>query len=230
MADVDGFGRGNPFAMIRKLVDDEAYIVTNAGAPTDGTSGTYAAFAGPGTLLLDITNGKLYQNTNTKASPTWGSVGDIASADIDAGAVTELKLSTALQGAAEGLGNLRVARATYDFAVDGGAISAIDSGVTIPDNAVIVGGFVDVVTTLTSATDAATMAISTEGADDIVAAVAISTGTPWDAGLHAIVPKANTPESTGIKMTAANAVTFTIAVEAVTAGKFECYLNYVISS
>lgn len=46
----------------------------NAGAPTDGTSGTLAGVAAPGDLLIDTTNTKLYQNINTKASPTWGQV------------------------------------------------------------------------------------------------------------------------------------------------------------
>jgi hypothetical protein len=59
----------------------------NAGAPSDGTSGTYAGIADKGDLLIDTTNGTLYQNTNTKASPTWtqksslatyGLVGDMA--------------------------------------------------------------------------------------------------------------------------------------------------------
>lgn len=47
----------------------------NAGAPTNGTSGTLAGIADKGDLLSDTTNGILYQNTNTKASPTWGKVG-----------------------------------------------------------------------------------------------------------------------------------------------------------
>lgn len=46
-------------------------VVTHAGAPTDGTSGTGAGVAGPGSLLLDVTNFNLYINANTKASPTW---------------------------------------------------------------------------------------------------------------------------------------------------------------
>ncbi len=71
MADVDSFGRGNPLAMTRKLVDEETYVLTNAGAPTNGTSGTFAGFAGIGSILLDSTNGKFYLNVNTKASPTW---------------------------------------------------------------------------------------------------------------------------------------------------------------
>lgn len=46
----------------------------NAGAPSNGTSGTYANIADAGDLLIDTTNKKLYQNTNTQASPTWGTV------------------------------------------------------------------------------------------------------------------------------------------------------------
>lgn len=48
--------------------------LVNAGAPTNGTSGTGANLAGPGCLLIDTTNKILYQNTNTKASPTWTAV------------------------------------------------------------------------------------------------------------------------------------------------------------
>lgn len=48
----------------------------NAGAPSNGTSGTYAnQNAGGGALLLDTTNDFLYINTNTAASPTWVKVG-----------------------------------------------------------------------------------------------------------------------------------------------------------
>ena len=43
----------------------------NAGAPTNGTSGTLAGIAPPGALLIDTTNKTFYQNTNTLASPTW---------------------------------------------------------------------------------------------------------------------------------------------------------------
>jgi hypothetical protein len=46
-------------------------IYTKAGAPVDGTSGTLAGVAEPGSLLVDTTNKLLYQNTNTKVSPTW---------------------------------------------------------------------------------------------------------------------------------------------------------------
>ncbi|MBA7571928.1 hypothetical protein ES708_13698 [subsurface metagenome] len=43
----------------------------NASTPVNGTEGTLAGVADPGDMLIDIENTALYQNTNTKASPTW---------------------------------------------------------------------------------------------------------------------------------------------------------------
>lgn len=40
-----------------------------AGVPTSATHG--AGWAGPGSIVVDITNFDIYMNTNTKASPTW---------------------------------------------------------------------------------------------------------------------------------------------------------------
>ncbi len=54
---------------------NSVYLLVNAGAPVDGTSGTGANLAGPGCLLVDTTNKLLYVNTNTKASPTWTNIG-----------------------------------------------------------------------------------------------------------------------------------------------------------
>jgi hypothetical protein len=132
---------------------------------------------------------------------------------------------------ADGFHPIQIARATYDFAEHAGAIGAIGLGITLPDKAVVVGGFVDVITTCqTEGADAGTMALSVESANDIVAAIAVSEGTnPWDAGLHAIVPKSNTPETTGVKLTAAREITATIGGQAFTAGKFVVFLHFVVS-
>lgn len=46
-------------------------ILTNAGTPVNGTSGTGVGVAGPGALLIDTTNAVIYMNSNTLASPTW---------------------------------------------------------------------------------------------------------------------------------------------------------------
>ena len=148
---------------------------------------------------------------------------------LDGATVTTAELNKIDQSAADvyvdGFTQARWAQATWDFAVDGGAISAIDLGVSIPANSVIVGGVLDVQTTCTSGTDAGTGALSVEGANDIVTAVAIGTGTPWDQGLQVIIPKWTA--ATFVKTTAARAITFTIAVEAFTAGKFTISLAYI---
>lgn len=49
----------------------EVCILTKAGVPADGIAGTGAGFAEKGSLCVDLTNGKLYVNGGSKASPTW---------------------------------------------------------------------------------------------------------------------------------------------------------------
>ncbi len=50
------------------------------GAPTDAVDGVGEASIG--SLYVDITNGNLYKNTGTKASPTWNQVGGVAASEI----------------------------------------------------------------------------------------------------------------------------------------------------
>ena len=52
-------------------------LFVNAGAPTNGVlgTGTFAGAAAIGALLEDSTNGVLYINTGTQASPVWTSFG-----------------------------------------------------------------------------------------------------------------------------------------------------------
>lgn len=68
-------GGGVPIAYAKADVrlSHEVCVVLNAGAPVNGTTG--ANVAGKGSLLIDYSNGKVYVNTNTKASPTWTVVG-----------------------------------------------------------------------------------------------------------------------------------------------------------
>jgi len=56
------------------LLDNNVMIITNNGTPTDGTSGTYAGKAGPGSICIDYSNAILYINNGTKASPIWDPV------------------------------------------------------------------------------------------------------------------------------------------------------------
>jgi hypothetical protein len=60
-------------------------VWAHAGAPTSGTSGTFANQAQSGDLLVDTTNKTLYQNTNTAASPTWTQLTSIGGAGAYSG-------------------------------------------------------------------------------------------------------------------------------------------------
>jgi hypothetical protein len=61
----------NMFAMLRAMVNNNVPFLTISGAPSNGTSGTYAGQVGPGAGLVDYLNGIEYQNTGTLASPVW---------------------------------------------------------------------------------------------------------------------------------------------------------------
>lgn len=189
-----------------------AGLYENAGTPTNGAAGTLFGVAGPGAILIDVTNKVLYVNTNTKASPTWTAA------------------ATALTPSADGLGQMGLARVTINPTLNAGerTIAAHTYGVTIPISAWVVGGFLQVNTVFHSAgADAGTVAISVEGANDIISAAAVS-GAPYSTiGAKAIIPKANTPETTGILTTAARLVTMTVAGQALTAGKATLFLSYV---
>lgn len=140
------------------------------------------------------------------------------------GTVTPLALSSTV---IDGLGTLRVARATFDPSANTSqrTEAAHNLGVTLPISSVVVGGFVQVNTAFTGV--GASIAIHVQAANDIVSAAAIS-GAPWSTiGQKAIVPKANTPESTGVVCTAARAITATVTGAALTAGKAVVFLYYV---
>lgn len=117
---------------------------------------------------------------------------------------------------------------TYDFSVDGGAIGAItlNDTATLPDNAVITGITYDVITTCTSSSDAATIALTVPTDGALTTAIAISNGAnPWDAGPHlgsVITPIAR-------KTTAERDLQITVAVEDLTAGKIVFYVSYFVS-
>ena len=122
---------------------------------------------------------------------------------------------------------LKVARARYSFAADGGAVGTINlfPASILPSGAVILGGFIDVVTPPTSG-GAATIALTTgESAGDLQAAAGID-GAPWStAGRKSIVPAFT--GATSIKLTAARNIRAVIATAALTAGVFDVYLVYL---
>lgn len=131
---------------------------------------------------------------------------------------------------AAGIHPLQVAVFTFDASIAANqSIAAHGVGVTLPIHAIVVGGFVDVNTVFHSAgADAGTIAISVEAANDVISAAAVS-GAPYSTiGRKAIVPKANTPESTSVKATAAREITCTVAGQVLSAGKLTGYLYFLV--
>jgi hypothetical protein len=128
---------------------------------------------------------------------------------------------------------LRVASFTFDTAkkdtsgVSNKTVAAHKTGVLLPAHCIIVGGFVDTNTVFTSANTTATLAISVETANDIINAAQINASPGSAIGRKAIIPKANTPESTSVKTTEEREITVTVGTEALTAGKLTGYLYYL---
>lgn len=119
-------------------------------------------------------------------------------------------------------------KAVYSFAVDGGAIGTIslndDEGniATLPDNAIVTRAWSDVVTTATSG-GAATVSIGIVSTVDIMAATAVASVT----GILEGIPDGATANM--IKLAAVKQVKVAIAVAALTAGKINVYIEYVLS-
>ncbi|MFH2071694.1 MAG: hypothetical protein ABIJ75_02460 [Actinomycetota bacterium] len=103
------------------------------GAPTDGTTGRNKAPIGA--LLFDRTNGVVYINSGTKASPAWNSLGGVAAGEITL-ATGSILLGTAGVGAAldaKTSGQILVGSGTTlaSVAVSGDATLAANGALTI---------------------------------------------------------------------------------------------------
>lgn len=118
-----------------------------------------------------------------------------------------------------------LARAKYDFAVDGGAVSTINlmPEAVLPSGALILAAFLNVTTVPTSA-GVATIGVNSEAAGDLQAAVVIS-GAPWSTtGFKAIT---KTFATAPIKLTADRNPAMVIGAAALTAGVFEVLIFYL---
>ena len=141
-----------------------------------------------------------------------------------------------------------LAVATFNPSATSGERTVADHGlgVFIPAKAIITNAWYDVVTTFADgASDAATIALTVESAGDLKAAISIATtGDVWDAGLHGCLPgsyaeatvagdtavlDAARKAASYIKTTAEREITATVAVHALTAGKANVYVEYVLS-
>ncbi len=181
--------------------------------------------------------------TLTSGNVLVGSAGNVPTSVAMAGDVTIVAAGTTAIGAAKvttamlkptttaGLHAKRLAYGVLNPTATAGdrTVAPHDLGATIPDNAFVTNVFYWVETTLTSATDAATVALSIEAANDVTVAIAISDGSnPWDTTAKPVegIPKLETT-STWLATTAARAVTATVGVEALLLGKLHVWVEYV---
>lgn len=126
-----------------------------------------------------------------------------------------------------------IVRARYDFSVQGGAVGSVNlledltdanSIIKLPDNAIIKFGLVDILTAMASGGGAGTIALDSESAGDLLAAVDADTLS----GLVAGIPVGSA--ATMLKMTAERTLTATIGTEDLTAGKFDQYIEYWLAN
>jgi hypothetical protein len=141
---------------------------------------------------------------------------------VAAGAITEAQLAVPT---ADGLNAMRVARATWDFAVDGGDVGAIGLGVTLPAKAIIEHVYWYTHTQVTDG-GAGTGALSCEDANNLFSAADI-TGNAAGAIVEGIADGTTTNFVSDIS--AACELTWTIGTAAATAGKLIFYVHYTVA-
>jgi len=139
-------------------------------------------------------------------------------------------LKSIREGRFGGLGLIGHAKMTYDFVNDGGAIGLIvpKNSPIIPANSIILGGITDVTTGVTSG-GAATISLgTTAGSSAASLKAAVILGTEFAAGLRAVVPLFTA--ATMFKMTAEGQLSMTVAAFALTGGKFDLNVIYLIGN
>lgn len=157
-------------------------------------------------MYWDATNGKA---TYKAVGPY---LGPAALAAASGAAYVEVLVDVGTQ-----LPGVRVVTAVLDQTLNSAIGTHALPGATIPAAYVVAGYAYRVITTFTSATDAATIAlgVTTQDTDALKTAVAISNGAnPWDAGAVGITAAA-APVFTSAERT----LCAVVAVEALTAGK-----------
>lgn len=128
----------------------------------------------------------------------------------------------------EGAQQRGVAKFSYDFDVEGGAVGDITlRGTPLPSKAIVWDGVVDVITPLTGGAGATAAVATPQSANDLITAAAVG-GAPWSTtGSKALTPVGTAAAS--IKLTAERKPKLTVAVNDLTAGKFNLFIEYYLS-
>ena len=118
----------------------------------------------------------------------------------------------------------RILKATYDFSVDGGDTGNINLSTSLPDNAVLIGGHIDVETDLASA-GSATVGIGLQGDYDAFRNAAAFTG--FTANASGLLLTNIAPPNGGVKLQGSLPLGIVIGTAAITGGKFHVYVYYL---
>lgn len=110
----------------------------------------------------------------------------------------------------------------WDFSVQGGAVASFDTGIHLPNKAIVTQVYTDTITAVTTSASG-TLSLDANTAGDLKAALAAASYS----GIQAGVPVGTA--ATMVKLTAARTITASIATGALTAGKVKFFLQYVIS-
>lgn len=122
-----------------------------------------------------------------------------------------------------------VMKCVWDFAVQGGAVGSLlllddlGNAAKLPSGAIITGGYIDIITAISSTSNDGTIALTAQSAGDLKAAVDGDTLS----GIVALIPVGTA--ATAIKLTAERQITLTIAVHALLTGKISVYVEYLAS-
>lgn len=142
------------------------------------------------------------------------------------------QLSALKQGLGSELSKCKnVVKGTYDFAVEGGLVAGAktlldDDGnpIVIPAKAIVTFCLIDILTGMTSTGGTGTIALTLESAGDLLAAVDADTLSGRVAG----IPVGSA--ATSIKTTVDRTLVANVAVNPLLTGKFNVFLEYVLSN
>lgn len=131
--------------------------------------------------------------------------------------------------AINGTGLVQYAHARYVFSTDGGAVGLItpSANVTIPQNAIIIGGTINITTAFTSG-GSATVSVGTSAgssATSILTATAVASMT---VGQLAMVPVFTA--ATYVKLSASGQITVTVGTASLTAGVMDVIVMYLVGN
>ena len=122
---------------------------------------------------------------------------------------------------------MRTLKVSYDFAVDGGTAGAITlkdafgDAAYLPDNAVIVGAWVEGITDLVSS-GSATVALGYTGAATALVGATAKDNAMWNVDAVTALALSKTTQKSSILAT--------IATAALTAGKFDVMIHYYVGA